>query len=127
MRSLHNCTKRLGVALLVAITSAGCADEPGNSGNIDPSVCDTSYLNYDNFAGPFMTNWCRGCHSSSAPADMRQKAPADVNFDDAAAVRKWAARIDARTTGDNVSMPPAGGPSEMERAALAEWIACGTR
>ena len=78
---------------------------------VDPNVCDTSYLTYDNFGEPFMLNWCRGCHSSAVPVAMRQKAPADANFDSLEQVRMWGEHIAGRATGTMPNMPPAGGPS----------------
>jgi len=94
---------------------------------VDPDACETSYLDYDNFGAPFVINWCRGCHSSEVPAGMRQKAPADANFDTLAQVRMWSERIANRAAGTMPNMPPAGGPTAQERALLAEWIACGTK
>lgn len=93
----------------------------------DPDACETSYLAYDNFGEPFMLDWCRGCHSSAVPRGMRQNAPLEVNFDTAADVQMWKERIAARTTGTKPTMPPAGGPTDEERALLAEWIACGMK
>ncbi|NVB77068.1 MAG: hypothetical protein HOV81_01615 [Kofleriaceae bacterium] len=94
---------------------------------VEPDVCDTSYLDYDNFGAPFVINWCRGCHSSSVPQAMRQRAPLGVNFDTADDVRTWGAKIAEKTTGMTPTMPPAGGPSADERALLAEWLTCGAR
>jgi uncharacterized membrane protein len=117
------------LAIAVAVLAAGCTgtsagdDGPGDDG---PSSCDTSFLSYDNFGEPFVANWCRSCHSSQVPADMRQTAPLDVNFDDLDQVRSFAARIQFRA-GEQKTMPPAGGPSDEERALLVEWIGCGTR
>lgn len=94
---------------------------------IAPNACDTTYLDYSNFGAPFVINWCRGCHSKSIPQGMRQKAPMTVNFDTYDDVQTWAERIEARAASMAPSMPPAGGPSEDERALLREWIECGTR
>jgi uncharacterized membrane protein len=106
-------------------------DDEGSGSNemveVDPDVCETSYLDYDNFGAPFVINWCRGCHSSAVPAGMRQKAPADANFDNLEQVRMWGDRIALRAAGTVPNMPPAGGPSEEERLLLAEWLACGAK
>lgn len=105
-------------------TSTG--EPPGDDGGgDDTTTCDNSYLTYDNFGEPFMENWCRSCHSSQVPEDMRQTAPDDVNFDDLADVKSFADRIKYRA-GEQKTMPPAGGPSDEERALLVEWISCGT-
>lgn len=118
-------------ALLAACGTDSVARDEGDMDDepmvVDPDVCETSYLDYDNFGAPFVINWCRGCHSSEVPANMRQKAPADANFDNIEQVRMWAERIATRATGDMPTMPPAGGPTPEERALLAEWIACGAK
>jgi uncharacterized membrane protein len=121
MRSWHE----LAIAALLA---AGCGGgESGNPPPGDPGACETSYLEYKNFGQPFLLDWCSGCHSAALPATMRQMAPADVNFDTIDGVRRFQERIAARATGATPTMPPAGGPSEEERAMLAEWLNCGTR
>jgi len=105
------------LAVLAMLAAAGCGRDT------DPS-CDRSFLRYDNFGSPFIVNWCRACHSADAPADMRQKAPAEVNFDNLSEIRRWSFAIQ-RSAGDGVSMPPAGGPSSEERQMLIEWLGCG--
>lgn len=90
---------------------------------IDPR-CEASFLRYDNFGAPFLSNWCRACHSATVPPDMRQQAPDHVNFDTPQEVRAWSPSIE-RLAGEGVAMPPAGGPSAAERAMLTEWLRCG--
>ena len=102
-------------------------DEPGIDAGVTPKECETSYLDYQNFAAAFSADWCRGCHGAAVPEGMRQKAPLGVDFDDLSALRHWSERIQIRATGAAPTMPPAGGPSEEERALLAEWLACGAR
>jgi uncharacterized membrane protein len=120
-------------ALLVGACGTEVPTAPEPTGDlrdvvpVDPDACATTFLDYDNFGAPFVTNWCRGCHSSAVPDGMRQKAPMDVNFDDEVDVRTWAPRIAARAATYTPTMPPAGGPSEEERTLLAEWITCGAR
>lgn len=94
---------------------------------ITPDVCEESFLSYDNAGAPFMINWCRGCHSSAVPRAMRQKAPMMVNFDTEEDIVRWAERIEARATSASPTMPPAGGPTDEERAMLREWIECGMK
>lgn len=119
--------------LSIVIFVAACGNDVGtqmggdDGPTPDPDRCATSYLGYDNFGAPFMTNWCRGCHSSDVPQGMRQKAPIDVNFDTAADITAHRDRIRIRATGDTPTMPPAGGPTAEERELLAEWIACGMK
>jgi hypothetical protein len=130
---MRSCRELLLVALL-----AGCGTDyvleeppPRDDGEtpiaIEPDACETSYLTYDTFGEPFMLNWCRGCHSSSIPAGMRQKAPAAVNFDTLEDVRARKDRVAARAASVTATMPPVGGPTIEERELLAEWIACGVR
>jgi uncharacterized membrane protein len=125
MRSSHNAT-------IIAAVLAGCGGGVATTGDDDMTTadaaasCDTSYLRYDNFGEPFVTNWCRGCHSANLPLDMRQGSPPEANFDALDDVRTWSPRIALRAThGTPTFMPPAGGPSDEERASLAEWLECG--
>lgn len=119
------------VAALAACGTEYSPDEPGegtpppNVIEVEPDACETSYLDYETFGAPFVSNWCRGCHSSELPAGMRQRAPMMVNFDSVDDVRTWKLRIAARAATVDASMPPAGGPSLEERTLLAEWLACG--
>ena len=123
----------LGLAVLLAAcgTDSAPAEHAPPDDNmptpVDPSACETSYLTYDNFGAPFVINWCRGCHSDAVPPAMRQKAPTDANFDTLAEVQMWSDRIASKVTGMAPTMPPAGGPSDEERALLAEWLACGAK
>jgi uncharacterized membrane protein len=120
----------LSAALLVVAcgTDTRPADDDGDDQPpVSADACTESYVRYDNVAAPFVINWCRGCHSSSIPKAMRQKAPLDVNFDTEAEVRDWADRIEARATSAKPTMPPAGGPTVEERGLLREWIECGMR
>ena len=124
---------RSWLSLLVLVAACGTDVRPPDEGDdtsiapIAPDACEKSYLDYNNFGAPFVINWCRGCHSSWIPQGQRQKAPMTVNFDTADDVQTWAERIEARAASTTPTMPPAGGPSEDERALLREWIECGTR
>lgn len=97
-----------------------------------PSVEDTGHgacthvppLDYPNFGQAFMDKHCAGCHSSLLPEGRRVGAPVGVDFDTYAAVLQWHERVAARALGDAPTMPPGGGPSDEERALLAEWLAC---
>jgi uncharacterized membrane protein len=82
-----------------------------------------SLLTYDNFGGPFFSNWCTGCHGSAVA--KRQGAPDGIDFDTLEGIRASAARIWARAADANATMPPAGGPEAEERELLGEWLACG--
>ena len=111
-------SRRDAVALAACVALAGC----GADTNPD---CVHSFLRYDNFGGPFMANWCRGCHSAGLPADMRQQAPAEINFDNVVEIRRWSLAIEHSSSGPGATMPPAGGPALAERDMLVEWLRCG--
>jgi len=105
------------IAIVIAL--AAC----GNDRAYD---CETSALTYETFGEPFMTSWCRGCHSAELYPTMRQDAPLDVNLDTLDEVRARKQKIRELTVvGD--SMPPRGGPSDEERALLDAWLTCGAR
>ena len=84
---------------------------------------DESIYTWENFASPLLTTWCVPCHSSAVVGEGRSGAPEGIDFDRLEDVRMWAPLI-LVTTGPDGSMPPAGGITEAERSALAEWIAC---
>ena len=129
MRSSRNALA-LGVAVGLALAGCGTEvklDTTGDAGVMSPDAesCATSYVTYQTVGEPFMSNWCRGCHSAKLPTTMRQQAPVTVNFDTLADVRSWSERIAFRATGKPPTMPPSGGPSDEERSLLAGWLACG--
>lgn len=104
---------------LLLVLVAAC----GNDQSYD---CESSPLTYETFGDPFVTSWCRGCHSAEVYPTMRQDAPLDVNLDtidEVRAQRRMILQLAAETT----AMPPSGGPSDEERALLREWLACGAR
>ncbi len=106
-------------ALALALALGAC----GNDVAYD---CDSSPLTYRTFGDPFIASWCRGCHSAELYPTMRQDAPLDVNLDTLDQVRRRGTKIRALAA-DSAAMPPAGGPSDQERALLREWLACGAR
>lgn len=117
--------ERARVAPLARVALAALAALAACGSDIDPA-CRSSTLDYQTFGAPFVTSWCRGCHSVDAPAGMRQLAPLGMNFDTVDDVRAWSAQIVVSTV-DLRTMPPAGGPSDGERALLADWLACGAK
>ncbi len=106
-------------ALLLAAALAAC----GNDRAFD---CGTSPLTYQTFGEPFMTSWCRGCHSAELYPTMRQDAPLDVNLDTLDEVRSRKQKIFELTV-EAEMMPPRGGPSDEERELLRDWLKCGAR
>ncbi|MGE0397255.1 MAG: hypothetical protein AB7T06_11085 [Kofleriaceae bacterium] len=110
--------------VLVAVLSA-CGTDYAPPSTLPDDTCEQSILTYDNFGELFMLDWCRGCHSSALPEGMRQDAPLALDFEDLETIRELAPMIAAKATGPMPVMPPAAGPSDDERALLAEWLACG--
>jgi uncharacterized membrane protein len=116
---------RLPRSVAAAVVTLGAIGALGAACGADTDPrCAGSFLRYDNFGAPFLSNWCRACHSAQLPAEMRQQAPAEVNFDSVTEVHRWLRQIDL-TAGQGSSMPPAGGPSTAERELLVEWLGCG--
>jgi uncharacterized membrane protein len=113
-------------ALIGVVAACGISPPPPDPTPSGSGVdCTNSVLTYENFGAPFIANWCRGCHSSGLPGNMRQDAPPDSNFDTLAEIHTWSDGIVALAGSDSATMPPAGGPSGDERALLVEWMSCG--
>lgn len=116
---------RLGwlTALLAATALAvACDSDEERSETAGGLSCE---VGYEDFAGPFMLNWCVGCHSSSLSGESaRKKAPVGVDFDTLEGVRRHGEKIRFFAV-EQPLMPPLGGPSAEERALLGTWIDCG--
>ncbi len=118
MRSWRELT--FGIAFVVLAAAVACnGDDTATTS--DPLSCE---VGYEDFAGPFLLNWCVGCHSSSLAKGERQKAPETVNFDTLEGVRAHADKIRAMAV-DSDLMPPVGGPSAKDRELLGKWLDCG--
>lgn len=120
---LSSRSRTWAAAALAALAALSLAAFPACGDDTDLQ-CAQSFLRYDNFGSPFIINWCRACHSVELPPDMRQNTPDNINFDTLDDIRAWSFQI-RRTTGQDDSMPPSGGPSPAERAMLIEWLRCG--
>lgn len=123
---------RSGPWTALALLLAACTSAPGTADVADaggvlpgPDPCQSDYLRYENFGAPFLSDWCRGCHSASLTAEQRQHAPLGIDFDSVADVRKRTASILQQATGTGPNMPPAGGPGPEERELLRRWLSCG--
>jgi uncharacterized membrane protein len=121
MRSSRN--RRLVLVVVAVIALASCVHELPTS---TETTCTTTSLTYENFGQPFVITWCRGCHSSQLPSEMRQQSPTTVNFDTLSDIKGFMPRLSARAIGDSATMPPAGGPPAEERKLFAEWLRCGS-
>jgi len=106
----------------------GSSSDSGGAveGPIEGRPCPPdSTVNAANFGMPFMLTWCAGCHSAELDEDERAGAPLGIDMDTLDASREHLLRIYARSADDNLTMPPAGGPTEEEREQLGDWLACG--
>ena len=80
-------------------------------------------LTWENFGKVFMVRHCQSCHAS---VEERKGAPSGYDFGSPEAVRKYKARIFARSAAVNTTMPPGpDDPPAEDRAKLADWLACG--
>jgi hypothetical protein len=107
---------------LVACGSVGDADRKPPLDTASEVACDPAN-GWDPFARGYLTTWCTPCHSESLIGADRAGAPVGVDLDSWAGASLWADRVAHRSLDD--TMPPGGGPSEAERARIAEWVACG--
>lgn len=126
------CGAERGLALLLLVAAPGCRDDaPPDEGSMETTEGDMESngaddrVTYDNFADGFIRNWCRGCHSSALTGDARSGAPEGVDLGSREEVERWGDRLLERATGPSPTMPPAGGPSPMERELLRQWVNAG--
>lgn len=124
---LTTLTAAVFLTFFAALLTSCAEASPDDSGTVCPP---DSHLTWENFGEPFLLTWCTSCHSSHLSGEgdpnERQNAPHGSDFDTYAHYLDWAEDVDDRAGGSNTSMPPAGGPTEFERAMLSEWIACGS-
>ena len=112
----------LGLLWISSCCAVGCFDVTTIDDYDSPDGGTT--LDYQSFGKPFLDQWCNDCHSRGSTD--RQGAPDDIVFDSPSDVRRFKARIFARSAADNDSMPPGpDDPPRAERERLAEWLACG--
>lgn len=119
------------LALLASCSLASTGDpEPKDEGKPSGSTCpDGSTLTYENFARPFMQNYCVRCHSSTLTGDARNGAPEFHDFDSEEGILAVANHVDEKAAAGpdaiNKVMPKNGpAPTEEERRMLGEWLAC---
>jgi uncharacterized membrane protein len=112
---------RLELFALIFVTMTACKET-----TIDERTCppEGTKLTYASFGKGFMDANCQTCHG--APTHDRKGAPGSYDFGSVDDVRVHKARIFARATADNTTMPPGpDDPPEAEREKLAEWLVCG--
>lgn len=111
--------KRVAV-LLVALAACDARQ------SIEDAECppEGTELTYENFGRQYLSRHCNYCHGEDV--EERRGAPGGYTFDDHDSVLDQIDRIYARSAGENTSMPPGpDDPSEEDRYALEEWLACG--
>ena len=106
------------------------AHEEEEEGTPTGSTCPpASTLTYDNFAKPFMEEYCTRCHSSQLKGEARNDAPLGHDFDSQQGIIVVGEHVDERAGAGpdavNTIMPPSDPkPTEAERRKLGEWLAC---
>ncbi len=113
--------------VLLLTTACGGLDSVDNSSTNSRRIdCDarTPALSYDNFAQPFMSKNCTGCHHSEVKGEDRKGAPAGIDLNTFDDVQTWGYIVHARTLGDEPTMPPGGGLTADESLRLEEWLQC---
>ncbi len=103
---------------MLLLLAAACASAPPDTG--DP--CAGVTVTWEHGGAAFVAGYCRTCHAAETPD--RHGAPAGVDFDTLADVRRHAARIRARAL-DAQDMPVGGGVPEADLALLDAFLACG--
>lgn len=100
----------------------GCGEDP-----VDTALADCAEdTNWTTVGAPFVYTWCTPCHSPDLKgADARQGATEGVNFASYDDVVSRADRFEIRVFAESGPMPPTGGPSEADLAAVAAWLECG--
>jgi len=123
MRCSRDTCLTLALLALAAAAVAACSgDEKPTESSGESLSCE---VGYEDFAGPFVLNWCVGCHSSSLVGEAeRKKAPEGVDFDTLEGLRKYGVNARAFVV-DLELMPPLGGPTREERELFGKWIDCG--
>ncbi len=94
-----------------------CASESPDTG-----PCADPTVTWESFGQSFLITHCQGCHASTSP--QRYGAPVGISFDTQEQAAALQSAIE-RTVLDQVSMPPAGGLNDDERALLEQWLDCG--
>jgi hypothetical protein len=118
--------------LLIIVTACGEPATPVSAiGEPTETECPPggTTLTYENFAKPFMANYCNRCHDSALQGAARMGAPTFHDFDTYFGIRGVADHVDETTAAGpaaiNRGMPPDGNkPTDDERYLLGEWIAC---
>ena len=131
-------TRLVGVLAVVLVLLPGCSGQADINGlqpatieqALDGGVVDASCIGrygptWENFGDGFVRNYCRGCHSPALGEGDRWGAPVGVDLATHDDILRQMDRVRARASGDNPTMPPAGGPSPEDLELLHTWLECG--
>jgi len=125
LRSIHAVVLPVLLGGAAAVSCGG--DKADSSAAEGPDCSRKPALTWDNFGKGHVDKHCNGCHSVLIPLNQRQEAPIGVDFNTYADVIEWHDRIIARSTLkvlDEPTMPPGGGPSQLEMQMALEWLEC---
>ncbi|TPV97113.1 MAG: hypothetical protein B7733_01210 [Myxococcales bacterium FL481] len=119
--------ERADDSVVVATSSNDAAFQTADTSGHDesPSLPADVTLTWENFGDGYVRDWCRGCHSMYLEGAARYGAPPGVDFNTHEGVQERLERVIARATGDQPTMPPAGGPTADERELLLQWLDAG--
>lgn len=104
---------------LLLLTACSGSDDRFQEGGDGGSSCGT----WASVGQPILLTHCTSCHSSALSGEARRGAPEGVDLDSLSGARDQADQLVARV--DAGEMPPAGGMSAAEIAALHAWVDCG--
>ena len=107
------------IGMLSLLALVACSEENGDRRFSNDQDCGT----WLEVGQPLTLASCAPCHASGLSGEARHGAPAAVNLD-----TLEGARASASASADAVArrdMPPGGGLSEADAAALLAWLSCG--
>ena len=110
---------------LVLVLGVGACNPSATDLVADPTPCEASAATWDNTGAPLLTRWCTSCHSAHLEVGDRRGAPAGIDLDTLASAREVGRAIVRVASGDDATMPPAGGMSADDQRRLTEWVQCG--
>lgn len=128
MRRASARARVLTACALAGCAAAGAPSPPVDSAHpVDTGADACALLTWQTVGAPVTRTWCAPCHARDLGPTERQDAPDGVNLETEDDLVRWADQVVEQLTGDPPLMPPAGGPTAVERARLLDWLACAAR
>ena len=84
------------------------------------TAMDCDMVSYANVGGPFMTQYCLGCHGTHS--SNRQGAPLEVTLDSMDNILNHLDTIRHEVRSE--TMPPSGGVTDESIELVVEWLNC---